>query len=132
MTNHEINTIASMLTDDPDLFLEDMAGNLSNPAGQVQNLDTSDIDQNPMDMENPDSALDDQVKAQQEMEEEQEKEKQKLLKPQFDKLNTTMAGLQNGVMQGKQAAGTNATQFSNLDRSMTDLNALIGNLTKQI
>lgn len=83
-------------------------------------------------MEAASDVMADQMKVQQDMQRQQELEKQKMLKPQFDQLNAAMSGLQQGVLQGKQAASTGGEQFTNLEKEMTSLNTLLGGLQKQI
>jgi hypothetical protein len=73
-----------------------------------------------------------QMKVQQDMEKQQQVERQKILKPQFDRLNSAMSRLQQGVLQGKQAATSGGEQFGALEKEMTSLNTLLGNIQKQM
>lgn len=74
----------------------------------------------------------DQMQMQQEMEKQQAMQKEKVLMPQIQQLEQAMQKLNTGVLQGKQAAATGGEQFGTLDKEMTNINSLIGNLQKQI
>ncbi len=162
MRPQQINLIAEMITDHPDVFCEEasgmtspngMAGDLSaSPAKQAaaspvsQSMDVDEGDVKPLNAteiqkkatddtaENPAAAdiMADQMKIQQDMEKQQQVERQKILKPQFDELNSAMSGLQQGVLQGKQATMSGGEQFGALEKEMTSLNTLLGNIQKQV
>lgn len=77
-------------------------------------------------------AMSNSLKMQQDMEKQQQVERQKIIQPQFDQLNSAMTGLQQGVLQGKQAATSGGEQFGALEKEMVGLNTLLGNLQKQM
>lgn len=165
MKPNQIQTIAEMLTDHPDVFVEDMgsgpmgsggmSGNISKstpstptkrtadapttqePPNSEPNkpLNATDIQKSADEAGGSPAAADvvaDQMKQQQEMEKQAQLERQKILQPQFAQLNTSMSKLQDGVLQGKQAATSGGEQFGDLEKEMTSLNTLLGNLQKQI
>ncbi len=146
MQPKQVLLIAEMITDDPDVFFEEMAGNLSKstpatPAGltkrEVKPLNATEIQKQAADDtggENPAAAdvAANQIKVQQDIEKQQQVERQKILEPQFDQLNSAMAGLQQGVLQGKQAATSGGEQFGALEKEMVGLNTLLGSIQKQM
>ena len=152
MKRHDIRRIASLLTEDPDVFQEDMAGSISTPGGGPtpkpgagepppsapgadKPLNSTEIEKQADEVGGTPQAGDvvaDQMKMQQEMEQEQAQQRQQIMEPQFQQLNDTMGQLQTGVLQGKQATQTGGDQFGNLEKEMTSLNTLIGNLQKQV
>ncbi len=150
MKRHDIRRIASLLTEDPDVFMEDMAGSISTPGGDPtpkpgeqpasapdanKPLNATEIEKQATEVGGTPEAGDvvaDQMKMQQEMEKEQAQQRQQIMEPQFQQLNDTRGQLQTGVLQGKQATQTGGDQFGNLEKEMTSLNTLIGNLQKQV
>lgn len=153
MRPSQVRLIAEYLTDDPDVFMEDMAGSVSQPQGAGPPGATKPGDTPPSapDANKPLNAVEiekqgdevggtpeagdavaDQMQMQQDMEQEQQAQRQEIMGPQFDALNDAMAQLQTGVLQGKQAVQTGGDQFGNLEKEMTGLNTLLGNLQKQV
>ncbi len=154
MNKYQVKLIAEMLTDDPDLFTEDMgmSGSMSgasmskptartadNPTtaqpGAQKSMDATDLQKQARDVGGNDAASNvvaDQLKQQEDMERQAQVERDRILTPQFDRMTDAMSGLQQGVLQGKQATQTGNQQFTDLEKEMTSLNTLVGNIQTQI
>lgn len=154
MTKNQISLIAEMLTDDPDLFMEDMSGGgmsgggmsgggmssarpADNPttADPAKPMDPTDLQKQARDIGGNDAASDvvaGQLKQQEDMKKQAQQERQRVLDPQFDRMNDVMGELQQGVLQGQQMTQTGNQQFNDLDDEMTSLNTLLGNIQTQV
>jgi len=84
------------------------------------------------DENNISSNMTDQMKKQQEMEKQMQTQKERMLMPQMKQLQQSMHKLNVDVLQGKQATETGDEKFDSLEKEMTNINSLIGNLQKQI
>jgi hypothetical protein len=78
------------------------------------------------------AAVADQMKLQQDMEKQQQQERQKVMQPQMQELQQTLQRLGTGVVQGRQQAMGSNEAFGGLDKEMTNLNAIVNNLGRQI
>lgn len=126
------------------VYLEGMAGNMdqSGSAGQgnvvnaAKPLNATEIG-NQADKEvgtdtDASNAVADRMKMQQEIERKQAEERKKIIEPQMEKLNQAIQQLNTGVLQGKKAVTTGSEQIAGLEKELTGVNSLLGNLQKQI
>jgi len=137
MTNLQIQQVASMLTDDPDILLENDMDNEQDVVepGAEKPLSPTEIDKEAMDAAGSEDAsqeVADQLKQQQDLQKQQDTERQRILEPQLQDLNTTMGALQAGVLQGKDQSDSSNQAFSQMDQELGSLQALIQNLEKSI
>jgi hypothetical protein len=157
---HGIDYIASLITEDPDLFLEGpMSGGSMTTGGMTSGIkpptpgapgtenmvDTSDEMDKPLNateiekqaeeqtgMPDASGQMADQMKMQQDMLKQQNQERQKLIQPQMDSLEQSMNQLNTGILQGKQATMAGGDQFGDLEKEMGAVNALVSNLGKTL
>jgi hypothetical protein len=154
---YTINDIARVITEDPDILREldssidksleepstpnipikepDIKKSATEPeVGEEKPLTALDVEKQAEDItgENPDQAIKDQIKAQEEAEKQQEIERQKILQPQMQELQTSMGQLGTGITQGAAAVKNGGEAFQGLDKNMSAIQALLQNLEKQI
>jgi hypothetical protein len=155
-----IGSIASLITEDPDILTEldsSLDRSLDDPGAANTMPATPDQDasvvepeigsDSPMSAievekqateltggmadENPDQ-ITDQVKAQEEATRQQEMERQKLVQPQIDALGSSMTNLDTNVAQGLASAQKSTQTFAGLNDEMSQIQALLQQLEKQV
>ncbi len=128
-----IQQIANLITEDPDIFCEmggSMGGNIGQSSGGIapngddsNNIDldkpltAAEIDQEAHDTTTNQEASDnvsDQLKMQQDMDKQQQETKKQVVEPQMRQLHQAMQKLNTGVLQGQQASSTGGEQFGAL------------------
>lgn len=162
MQRYSIANIASIITEDPDILAEldsSMDQSMEEPAGgdpavvaatppepekdrsvvepkigDEKPLQAAEVEKQAEEIagENPDQQITDQIKAQEEAQMAMDMERRKLLEPQMAKLNADMDSLGTGITQGLAGAQAGGEAFSNLDSQMASINAIIGQLEKQL
>ena len=158
MRRYSINQIASVITEDPDILAEldttmdqtmeqqppsnpvaiasatpDMVGTepkepIAKPSTAIEVEKQAEV----MAGEDPDQDMMDQIRGQEEAQRQIDLERQRLLEPQMDELRSSMSSLGTGITQGAAATRTGNDSFSGLDRQMAKINAIVGNLEKQL
>lgn len=137
MRPNQIQKIANLITEDPDL-LNEMGGDMgvASPIDPIKKpLNATEIEQQATERAGTaDSSgqVADKLKLQQDLEKQQQVERQKMIEPQLQALDQAMNKLNVGVQQGQQSAMAGTDQLGGLDREMTSLNSIIGNLEKQL
>ena len=158
MRQYSINQIASVITEDPDILTEldtTMDQTMeqqppSNPTAIASATPDDIIEPKPnepikpltaievenqaevMTGEDPDQEIMDQIRGQEEAQRQIDLERQRLLEPQMDELRGSMSSLGAGITQGAAATRTGNDSFSGLDKQMAKINAIVGNLEKQL
>lgn len=149
MRRYSINQIASVITEDPDIMVEldttmdQSMEQLSSPTATEPIVPDNVIEpeiEKPLTAvetekqveilpgQDPDQAMMDQIRDQEEVQRQIDLERQRLLEPRMDELRGSMDSLGTGITQGIGAA---KTSFSGLDKQMAKINAIVGNLEKQ-
>lgn len=152
MGRYSISYIASVITEDPDILTE-LDTTMDKPMGEISGptfptdkyiesdivepekespLSISDINRQSEVNGEPNEAIADQIKAQEEIRMQMDQERQQLVQPQMDKLTNTMNTLDTDIAQGLMGAQANNTAFSDLDRQANSINAILGQLQKQL
>lgn len=156
MEDKNVEFVGNFITEDPDIFCETGGGGLGGSIGQAgsgpkpptpgspgtENVVSTDkpltgteIEQQAdkeAGSEDASRQVADKLKMQQEMEKQAEMQRQKVIQPQIQQLHQAMDKLNTGVAQGQQAATTGGQSFGALEKEMTNVNSLLGNLEKQI
>lgn len=155
MERQRIKYIATLITEDPDIFMEvDASMNTSmdsNPAGadlasdigpQQEEQGDKPLDELEIqkqadeiagdDAGDADRQIADQLKAQQNAEQEMMQQRREMLEPEMDKLDSGMNALQTGVTQGRAQAADAGEAFNGLDQEMAELKAVIANVGKSL
>jgi len=132
MSEYNINKIARLITEDPDIFNEE-----ASIPGQGMNkpLNSAEISQEADNLTNTPDASNEvaqQMRQAQDAQKQNETERQRVLGPQMKNLNQAMNQLNTGLVQGQQAAAAGAKQFSGLDKSVNDINTMLQSLENNI
>ena len=134
----DINYIASIITDDPDVLNEEALPNIGNNAGTPpipgadKSLTSAEINQKAHDLTNNDASkeIETQLKTQEDIKKAEEDQNQRIIQPQFQRLQQSLNKLNTGVHQGRQATITGGEQFNNLDKEMANIRTLLTSLGK--
>jgi predicted nucleic acid-binding Zn-ribbon protein len=120
-----VNIIARMITEDPNIFVEELGRDL-NDTGQIADVKSQ--------IENTDQDADRQfAKQQQQQDKMKEAEKQariKALKPQLDKLNKNVTSLGSSMQKGVQDTQQGADNMDDMNQNMLEIQTLLGNVSK--
>lgn len=158
MNPWNVNHLASLLTEDPDILVEldstmntDMGASpppetgvqdaqaddqsvMEPKAGEEKPLTAAEVDKQAEKVagEKPDQEVADQIKAQQEADRQKELQRRQLLEPQMNDLNKSMDSLRTGITQGVSAAKTGGDAFGGLDKQLAQINSILSQLQKQM
>jgi hypothetical protein len=140
MRRNQINTVASLITEDPDIFMEldaPMDASIEAPEapGAEKPLDAVEIEKEAdaiagADSGDADKEIAGELQAQQEAEQQAEQERQKLLQPQIDEITGLADVIGTGITQGQAQASGAGDAFSGLDKEMAALKTVIANIGK--
>lgn len=120
-----IRLIASIITDDPNVIHEEALANLNaTEISQEANKISGD--------ENSSAEVEQELKKQQEREKAEKLEKKRIIKPQVDKLNTSLSKLGTGIRQGAEATSEAGNKLNDLDTDMTAIKTMMSSLSKSI
>jgi len=119
-----------MLTEDPDVFCE-MGGSMTS-GGAMNDIEINAQAEKETGGGDAAKLVADQAKQKKDMEKQQQTEKKKIIEPQLKQLDTAMSKLDKGVTQGRQSTANGNDQLGALEKEMTTVNSLIGNLKKQL
>jgi len=141
-----VEFVASAITDDPDILNEEalstsgIAPGMASgetpggaPAGADKPMNATEISQEAEEVAgNKDSSkqAEELLKAQEEAKKAEKLERQRIIKPQMEKLNSSLDKLRTGVTQSTANTQNAGEKLGNLDTEMTTIRTLIGNLEK--
>lgn len=154
MRRNQVNTIASLITEDPDIFVEidasmdasieappepgiEAGEELIEPEQSEKPLNATEIEQEADiiagdDAGNVDAEIAGELQDQQDAELAAEQERRALLEPQLDELGKLGDSIGTGITQGQVQAGEAQGAFGGLDKDMAMLQTLIANLGKSM
>lgn len=126
-----INRIAAMLTDDPNVYVEDDMMGIT-PDKPMSGSEATAA--KPMDTTSADASkiVNDQLAAKKREEAEEKKRKQALVAPQMKAANTNIDKIRQSMMQGTQGAKTAQDQMTGVDSNLTSINSIIQNIAKNL
>lgn len=116
-----VNIIAGMITEDPNIFIEDL-----NDTGQITDV-KSEIQKTDQDA---DRQFEKQKQQQDKMREAEKQARIKALKPQLDKLNKNVTSLSSNMQKGVQDTQQGADNMDDMNQNMLEIQSLLGNVSK--
>jgi predicted nucleic acid-binding Zn-ribbon protein len=116
-----VDIIARYITDDPNIFHEDI-----NSTGQISDI-KSQIDKTDQDA---DRQFERQKQQQDKIREAEKQARIKALKPQLDKLNKNVTSLSANMQKGVQDTQQGANNMDDMNQNMMEIQTLLGNVSK--
>lgn len=131
----DIRLIARLITEDPQVFNEDLAGqSLVNPtlmAPTTSQITPTDADTDAKEVTDvdPKAALNQQKLDQQRQQKQQQQQQQKLMKPQMQKLDKATDALTTGIQDSQRANADMQQRDLDLSNSVNDLKQALTSVT---
>jgi len=125
-----INRIAAMLTDDPNVYVEDDMASVT----PDKPMSGSEVPAKPMDTTSSDASkiVNDQLAAKKREEAEEKKRKQALVAPEMKQANTNNDKIRHSMMDGTKGAKTAQDQMTGVDSNLTSIKSIIQNIAKNL
>ena len=127
-----IEKIASILTDDPDIFLEEaLPDSISS-----NSMTPTDINQEAEYISGGDNdsskQVEQQIKDDDEKKRIEQEQRKKVLEPQMRKIEQATRKVDTNIQQGQEAAIDSVDQYNSMDKEMSGIHSLLDTLGKNM